>query len=99
VTRPLVLRLEADRDLVRIVRWYNRQHPELGRYFWNWTQGVLNQIEFNPERYAPVWTDVRIGRIPRFPYLIYYRIHPNRVEVFGILHAKRGRRAWRSRLD
>jgi hypothetical protein len=98
VTRPLALWLEADRDLIRITRWYNRQQLGLGRYFWNQAQFAHDRIESNPELYAPIWLNVRVGRIPKFPYLIYHRIRTDRVEVFGVLHAKRGRRAWRSRL-
>jgi plasmid stabilization system protein ParE len=98
VTRPLVLWLEADRDLVRITRWYNRQQSGLGRFFWNQTQRALDRIESNPDLYTTIWLNVRVGRIPKFPYLIYYRLRANRAEVFGILHARRGRRAWRSRL-
>ena len=50
-----------------------------------------------PEMYALAVHNVRRGKLRRFPYLIYYRILLDRIEVIAVLHGSRHPRVWQDR--
>ena len=52
-----------------------------------------------PQMYAVVLRDVRRGKLRRFPYLIYYRVLPDRIEVIALLHASRDPKLWQERVN
>ena len=41
-----------------------------------------------------VWEDIRASRLRRFPYIVYYRVLSDRVEVLAVLHGRRDSSAW-----
>lgn len=47
--------------------------------------------------YAVAWEDVRSRRLRHFPYLIYYRLLSERIEVLGVLHGSRDPSTWKDR--
>jgi len=96
---PAILRTVADRDVDKAHQWYDRRGRGMGRRFRDRVELTIERIESNPYLYAPFWTDVRIASVPKFPYLVYYRVTPTRIDVFAVLHASRNRRAWRKRLS
>jgi toxin ParE1/3/4 len=49
--------------------------------------------------YPVAHRDVRRGKLRKFPYLIYYRVHPNKLEVLAVLHGSRDPRLWRERIN
>jgi plasmid stabilization system protein ParE len=51
-----------------------------------------------PKLFAIVYRSVRRCKTRRFPYVIYYRIVKNRVEVLAIVHASRSPEAWKNRV-
>ena len=71
---PLVLRPEAEQDLVSAQLWYEQQKTGLGDDFVSQTSVVLDRIASKPEMYGTVWADVRACRLRRFPYVVYYRV-------------------------
>lgn len=50
-----------------------------------------------PELYAPTFQSVRPAKLRRFPYVVYYRVLPDRIEVLAILHGSRDPRVWQGR--
>lgn len=44
-----------------------------------------------------VWKDVRFCRTRRFPYVVYYRVKADRVEVLAVLHGRRDPADWKRR--
>lgn len=59
---------------------------------------VFDRIAVLPTLYAILREDVRVCRVRRFPYVIYYRALSDKVEVLAVLHGSRDESAWRSRL-
>lgn len=66
----------------------------MGEEFLTEIQRVLDRIAQNPEIHAPIYQDVRHGRLKRFPYAVFYRIEPDRVVVIAVHHSKRNPRSW-----
>ena len=94
---PIVLRPEVESDLLAAQAWYEQQLPGLGGRFLSAVEQVLARIEAMPEMYAVILRNVRRAKVRRFPYVVYYRILTDRIEVIAILHGGRDPRLWQSR--
>jgi len=94
---PVILRPEAEQDLVSAQAWYEQQRSDLGTEFLARVSEALDQIAARPETHGIVWLDVRFCRLRRFPYVIYYRVLAERIEVLAVLHGSRDPTVWQSR--
>ncbi len=95
----IVLRPEAQADLLAARDWYERERSELGEAFADSFEALVVRIEAMPELYAVVLRNIRRGKLHRFPYLVYYRVLSDRIEVMGVLHVSRDPRVWQERVD
>ena len=69
VTLPIVVRPEAQADLLESRDWYQRQRPGLGDEFVEVVDEFLRAIAAAPETYAKAFKEVRRGKLRRFPWL------------------------------
>jgi len=95
---PVVLRPEAQADLLSARDWYEQQQPGLGDGFTDVVEEMIDRIAAMPELYAVVLNGVRRAKLRRFPYLAYYRVLSDRVEVIGVLHGSRNPSVWQRRV-
>ena len=95
---PVVLRDEADADLVSAANWYEQQSHGLGAVFAEAVQATLDRIAQSPDTLPIELRDIRMLGVKRFPYSVYYRIEVRRVLVLAITHSKRNPRVWKSRI-
>jgi plasmid stabilization system protein ParE len=95
----VVLRPEAEADLLRARDWYEREGSELALAFADSFEAIIARIEVMPELYAEDLKSVRRGKLRRFPYLIYYRVLSDRIEIIGVLHVSRDPRVWQKRIS
>jgi plasmid stabilization system protein ParE len=93
----VVIRPEAERDIASTRDWYDRRQDDLGTAFVLEVSAALERIAETPDLYAVRWPDIRSCRTRRFPYIVYYRWLPDRIEVLAVLHGSRRPDAWRSR--
>jgi toxin ParE1/3/4 len=94
---PVVLRPEASGDAAEARDHFDGQHAGRGQTFLNRLKEVLARIAAMPQLYGAVWRNVRAARLRRFPYIAYYRIHDDRVEVLAVMHGSRDASAWQTR--
>jgi plasmid stabilization system protein ParE len=94
---PIILRPEAETDMAEARDWYERQSAGLGQAFLTAVEAVFAHVGAFPESYAAEYRGVRRAAVQRFPYVVYYRITGESVEVLAVLHGSRHPRAWRSR--
>jgi plasmid stabilization system protein ParE len=99
VSPPIVLRPDAEEDLATSRDWYEQQRPGLGDRFLDACETFISRIQAMPEIYAKAFKDVRRGKLRRFPYVVYYRILNDRIEVIGILHGGRDPRTLKRRAE
>ncbi len=97
MSRPLVVRNEAEQDLAEARDWYDRRRMGLGDELLSFVEESLVHIERSPEHRPAEYRDVRRAKVRRFPYVIYYRVKLDFVEVLAILHGGRDPKAWRQR--
>ncbi len=98
MTRPLIIRHDAESDIARAFRWYQKRSPGRGVYFLQAVEDTLTSVARDPDLYAKVYRDARRALLRGFPYAVFYILRPDLVEVIGCLHTRRHTRRWRSRL-
>jgi plasmid stabilization system protein ParE len=98
VSRPLILRQDAEDDVEAAYRWYEEQSSGLGAEFLRSVEASLASVERNPEAYQKVYKDARRALLRRFPYALFYVAAPELIEVIGCIHTRRHPKRWRSRL-
>lgn len=96
LTRVLVITPAADRDLEEIAVFLGRDSMSAADRFVDAAHRAFQHILDMPMlgskvlAYDPVLTDLRRGRIARFPnHLIFYRIIDESIEIVRILHGAR----------
>ena len=68
-----------------------------GSSFWLLSKDVFDRIQATPELYAGEYKGIRRTVTKRFPYVVYYRLLVESVEVLAVLHGSRSSRYWRRR--
>lgn len=94
---PVVLRPEASRDAEEARDYLEGQRAGLGQAFLDRLNDTIGQIGAMPQLFGVVWRNVRAARLRQFTYVVYYRVHDDRVEVLAVMHGSRDRSAWQSR--
>jgi toxin ParE1/3/4 len=95
---PVALRPEAQADVLAARRWYENQREGLGDASEERLDEVFARISKMPELCEVVLRGVRRGKLRRFPYLVYYRVFTDRIEVIGVLHGSRNPLVWQDRV-
>lgn len=94
---PLIVQRIVKRDIAGAIRWYDRQTKGLGNQFEADLTVTLERLERGPPFAAPIDGDVRFMKLKRFPYVVYFRQHSDRIEVLAVLHGKRNPKIWQRR--
>jgi toxin ParE1/3/4 len=95
---PVVLRAEAEAEFDESFDFYDARQVGLGAEFAAEVQKVFDRVAANPLLHQQVFADIRKGVVNRFPFCVYYRPHPDRIEVVAVLHASRDPSDWQSRV-
>ena len=69
----------------------------LGEEFFGELLSQLDLIQENPEGWAIHYRKTRACPTRRFPYVIYYRVLSDRINVIAVQHGHRNPREWRKR--
>ena len=91
----LILRQEAERDLVEAYKWYEEKVPGLGTDFLAIIERALESIQDNPARFPVIYRNVRRALMRRFPYGIFYFLEGESIIVLGVMHTARNPTKWR----
>lgn len=96
--KPLIVREEAEADLIEAYQWYEQQKRGLGGKFLLCVDTVMTSIERNPHLYPAVHKGViRRALTKRFPYGVFFVEGDRSVSVIAVAHAKRNPRIWQER--
>ena len=77
--------------------WYEARRKGLGYDFLAEVRAVFRQIEENPLRHAEAYRKTRRALVRRFPFKVFYLFDGQRVEVIGVIHARRDPQHWQQR--
>jgi len=81
------LRHRLKRD--RAFDWYEQQQRGLGVEFLTYVTEVKERIQSFPEAREIVFEDARRAIVPKFPYLVLYKVEPDRIVILAVFHSKR----------
>lgn len=99
MSMPILVRPEARDDLAEARAWYNAQQQGLGERFAASVEEFIERITTFPELYGILAKNIRCGKLRRFPYVVYYHIASDCIEVIAVLHGSRHPRVWRKRAN
>jgi hypothetical protein len=90
---------EVYEDLQEAVGWYNRKQPRLGTRFFKSVKEQIARIKKNPFIIAVRYDEVRCAKLKGFPYLIHFKIYPDKsiVRVIAVLSTHRDPVIWNER--
>jgi toxin ParE1/3/4 len=94
----VVFRPEAERDLIEARDWYDNKRNGLGTEFLAEAGRTIEKVGESPGWYETRWRNVRSCQLNRFPYLVFFRVLDDRIEIVGVLHGRRDDSVWRKRL-
>lgn len=79
---------------------YSEDRFGLGRQFVQAVEDALTVLSQNPERYQSVGGGVRIFRMKRFPYYLFYHYSAGQkaITIYAVAHHQRQANYWRKRL-
>jgi plasmid stabilization system protein ParE len=98
MTFPLVFHPDVRGEVDEAYRWYEQQRAGLGDDFLAALDDVFARLQQTPEAHQIIYRDVRRALLRRFPYSVYYRVHPDRVEIIAVQHSRRDPARWQIRV-
>jgi len=93
----VLLRTEAESDLIEAAKYYEEKLEGLGTEFISSVETTLQSISHQPESYPIVYRNVRRTLIRKFPFGIHYIIEESRIVVLAVFHFNRDPKNWKSR--
>jgi len=98
----MVLTVEVDPQAIEEAAaardWYAARSPAAAEAFASEIAQGFTVIGEQPQMYPTYLRDTRRYLLKKFPYLIVFRQHNDRIQVLAIAHGSRGPRFWRERL-
>jgi plasmid stabilization system protein ParE len=94
----LIVRPEAEADLLQAFSWYEDQQPGLGRAFMDEVSRCLNAIEHRPLSFAVVNAPSRRAMTRRFPYALFFVVGQEAISVVAAFHMARNPEALSQRV-
>lgn len=93
----LIIKEEADEDVVNAFLWYEEQKEGLGDKFLLCLDEYYSVIIENPYIYEAKYNKLRQAIIKRFPYVIIYEVEENTVVIYAVFHTSRHPKIWKKR--
>ena len=94
---PVIIRPEAEKDIAEASGWYEGQRAGLGNDFLLGVEEARDCIGAMPRLYAIAHRGLRACPIPRFPYILYYRIRKKQLVVVAVVRGGRDPSVWKGR--
>ena len=99
MTRRLLIRPEAEADLVEARQWYEARRQGLGDDFLLCVDAKLATIQRHPALFPIVRKNVRRAPLRRFPYGVFYIAEERTIAVVAVFHLARDPARWQARVD
>ncbi|MEI6788795.1 MAG: type II toxin-antitoxin system RelE/ParE family toxin [bacterium] len=96
--RELIIRPEAEAELVEAFEWYESRVQGLGAEFLLAIDATLANILRNPLQHPLVHKTVRRALLRRFPYEIFFVLGDLHIVILAVFHAKRNPKQWTDRI-
>ena len=100
MNRRLIIRPEAEADIVEAAVWYQARELALGLAFTSEIHAAVERALHNALNYLQLRETPHVRRIlvRRFPYRAFYIVRADAIVVFAVLHAAQHERHWKTRM-
>jgi len=98
VSLPVIVREDAEEDILEAARWYETHEIGLGLDFICCIDTCLSQISRSPEIAPVVYRGARMALPRRFPYLVIYKIFETHISVVSVLRGSQHPNRWKARV-
>ena len=88
---------EAADEAQAAVDWYAKRSIRAAQRFLEELEIAIAGIEQAPDRWPRFDGEARRVLLRRFPYLVIYRVLPDRIEILAVAHGRRRPGYWRDR--
>jgi len=101
MTHRIIVRKEAEEDLLEGALWYEGLEDGLGKDFLAEVRAAIERTSENPLLYPSLRSNPDVRRVltRRFKYRIFYILRTDAIVIFAVLHAARHDRRWIDRVD
>ena len=91
MTFDFELHPQAENEYLAAIEWYELQAERLGEEFSQEVEKSFDRILANPERYRLTDKILRVIRVDRFPYSIFYHWDSRRSQILvtSVFHHRR----------
>ncbi len=98
--RRLIIRPEAEADIIAAAVWYEERERGLGLEFTAEMKAAIESAFQTPLAYLQLRDTPHVRRmlLTRFPYRVFYIVRSEAVVVFAVLHAAQHERHWKRRV-
>lgn len=79
-------------------RHYEDEASGLGDDFFDQVYALIERLTVHPESGYLQTKNVRVARVTRFPYDVFYKVEPDQIFILAVLHQKRRPGLWKNRL-
>jgi toxin ParE1/3/4 len=93
----LVVKPEAEADIIQIVDWYNGAQEELGDEFFKILDRKMNLIAHNPFLFPKKHKNIRRALIDKFPFGVFFIVENDTVFLLAVIHSSRNPQIWKRR--
>ncbi|MEQ8925460.1 MAG: type II toxin-antitoxin system RelE/ParE family toxin [Fulvivirga sp.] len=94
MTYSLIIKPEAELDILNTSNWYEEKQQDLGLRFLDEVEDKLNLITANPYQYQERYKNTRFALIKHFPYAIHFIVEKSTVVVLAILGTREDPEKW-----
>ena len=94
IRRGLVLDEFARFDIDEASEWYEQISLSLRERFTRTLNSIFRIIQEYPLAFQIVHKDVHRVLLKDFPYMVLYRVFPDEIIVYGVIHTSRNPTTW-----
>lgn len=100
MSRRLIIRPEAEVDVLEAAVWYEAREHGLGLAFTSEIRAAIKRALDTPLFYLPLRESPHVRRVlvKRFPYRAFYIVRADAIVVIAVLHAAQHERNWERRV-
>lgn len=99
MTRAIIIRPEAQREVQAAFDWYQECGTGLGFELLRAADACLSKLKRNHFAYPLLRQSTRRALLRKFPYSILYVVHNDRIVIIAFFHARRNPIDWLRRVE
>jgi plasmid stabilization system protein ParE len=93
----LIVRTDAEDDMMSAYEWYEEQREGLGLQFMEEVSIVIDAAQSAPRRFPVTFRNLRRALVHRFPYGVFFVANSDAIVVTAVMHLARDPRRLRGR--